>query len=266
MQKIVLSFILATFLLFCFSQSPGNKNYSSQLAAFKEAENVYKQAELLAVQSEKNERLTASADENYLKALQLYTRILPSAEKSKFDSLAFLINLRAGLIYHYFDSLELAKKSYLAALSFKNKISVDDSLFFKPFIFTGSIYYTESKLDSALEYLKQAEKINDKYNNKLGESQRLYNVFGILNFQTGNYRQAENYFEKALAFLSELHTDEKSLQANYQINIGLTLVKLEEYSSAKKIYEELLKQNIFNNEVYHNLVQMTFLLLNWSII
>lgn len=253
MQKISLSLLLVGLLLFCFSQDPVNKNNISIQAAYKQAESIYQQAETLAVLSDKNDELTPKADEQYKKALAAYTQLLPSVINAGMDSLSFWINLRRGTIFHYFDSLDLAKQSYLAALSFRQKTHLNDSFFFKPNIYTGSIYYSGSQLDSAQYYLRKAEEIDDQYHNTLSETQRLYNLSGVINFQLGNYRQAENYFEKAVAILEDQHSPEKSLLTNYKINIGLTLVKLKEFDKAKVIYEMLLKQNISTNEIYHNL-------------
>ena len=72
----------------------------------------------------------------------------------------------------------------------------------------------------------------------------------MLYYETGNYRQARNYFEKAITLTNPA---DKNLLANYKINIGSILIKLEQYQSAELVYESVLPYNVYNDEVYHNL-------------
>ena len=253
MQKISLSIFLAGLLVICFSQDAVHSDPISLLSAYTKADKIYKYAEYLAVKSETNESLVVAADKEYQQAAAMFLQLIPHVQKSGYDSLAFFIQLKSGLVYHYFDSLKLAKKQYLSALVHKNKISVADSFFFKPTLFTGSILYQQDKLDSAIRFLKDAEQINDKYKSRLDGSERLFNLLGVIHYETGNYRQAVNYFEKALALLAELNPAEKSLQVNYKINIASTLMKIEENEAARRIFEDVLQYEVSNNELYHKL-------------
>lgn len=253
MQRIVLSLLLGSLLLYCFSQEAPLQPPASILSDYKSADKIYQRAEQLAIASESDESLVETADQEYLRAARLFLQLLPAVQRAGNDSLAFFIQLKSGLVQHYFDSLELAKKLYLGALEHKNRIRIADSFYFKPSLFTGSILYRQDKMDSALLYLRRAEQINTMYQGRLDGSERLFNLFGVIHYETGNYRQAVNYFEKALALLAELNPAEKSLRANYKINIGSTLMKIEEYAAAKKIFEEVLTYNVFNNELFHKL-------------
>jgi CHAT domain-containing protein/tetratricopeptide (TPR) repeat protein len=253
MQKIFLSGFLAVLLLFCFSQDGIHSNPAFLLNAYKEADKIYQHAEYLAVKSETNESLIAKADNEYQLALSKFLQLIPDAQKTTNDSLSFLLHLKTGLIFHYFDSLELAKKHYLSALAFKNAPGINDTLFFKPTLFSGSIFYQQNNLDSATRLLKEAEEINDQYKNRLDGSERLFNLLGVIHYETGNYRQAVNYFEKALSLLTELNPAEKSLQANYKINIASTLMKIDEDEAARKIFEDVLQYDLYNNELYQKL-------------
>lgn len=69
-------------------------------------------------------------------------------------------------------------------------------------------------------------------------------------YENGNYRQARNYFEKAISLTDP---SDKNLLANYKINIASILIKLEEFESAKTLYQKLLPSAAFENEIYHNL-------------
>jgi CHAT domain-containing protein len=253
MQKIFLSIFLAGLLLFCFSQNTFQSNSAVLLNAYKDADKLYQHAEYLAIKSETSESLIAQADNEYRLALSKFLQLIPSVQNAANDSLGFLIQLKTGLIFHYFDSLEQAKKQYLSALVYKNVTRIADTLFFKPTLFTGSILFQQHKLDSAAQLLKEAEAINDKYKGRLDGSERLFNLLGVIHYETGNYRQAVNYFEKALAILTEMNPDEKSLQANYKINIASTLMKIDEYEAARNIFEEILQNDLYNNELYQKL-------------
>jgi CHAT domain-containing protein len=253
MKKFVLSFFLIVLLFFCFPQNAVRHKDKALLVAYNDADKLYNQAEKLLLQSEDNETLIPLAEDKNRKALALFLDLIPKISKEGNDSLSFFTNLKAALIFHYFDSLPAAKQLYLQSLQYQNRLKIADSLFFKPALFTGSIYYSESNLDSATWYLKYAEQINDRYGGNLTESQRLYNISGAIYYQTGNYSLAVKYFEKAIAVLSENVPKEKSLLVNYKINTGIALMKLEQFDKARTIYEELLKENIYNNEVNHNL-------------
>jgi len=252
MLRILSSFLFVVLLL------PGGGQDSPPSPAtllndYRNAEQVYQRAEQLALRSETDESLTDAADNEYRRALRLFLQLLPATEKNGNDSLAFFLHLKSGLIFHYFDSLEPARLHYAGAIAGMNKARVADSFYFKPHLFSGSILYRKDQLDSAVFYLRMAEQINSRYGGRLDGSERLFNLFGVIHYETGNYRQAINYFEKALTLLSEQSPSEKSLRANYKINIGSTLLKIEEYGAAKRIFEEVLTYNVFNNELYHKL-------------
>ena len=248
MKKFVLSVFLFVLLLFCFPQNAVRHKDPALLDAYNDANKLFNQAEKLLLQSEDNEIFIPLAEDKNRKALALFLDLIPKISKEGNDSLSFFANLKAALIFHYFDSLPAAKQLYLQSLQYQNRLKIADSLFFKPALFTGSIYYSESNLDSATWYLKYAEQINDYNGGDLSETQRLYNILGAIYYQTGNYSQAVKYFEKAIAVLSEKKPKEKSLLVNYKINIGITFLKLEQFDKARSIYEDLLKENIYSTE------------------
>ena len=251
MQKILLSFLLLTVLLICFSQHQPSGNMPDLKKAWTAADKIYRQAEKLAAQAGDNETLQAKADETYQQALTAFQTLIPAAEKSADDSLNFFLHLRTGFINYYFDSAEAARKDYSTAIALKQKLpEVADSFLFLPYLYTGGIYYTNNQFDSALFFYKKAETINDSYINPLNESQRLFNRLGVMYYETGNYGQAKNYFEKAITLTT---TDNKNLLVNYKINIASILIKLEDYGSARSVYESILSFNVFNDEIYHNL-------------
>lgn len=251
MQKLLLSFLLAGLIFFCFSQNPQGNNNAAQLKVYTTANNTYQQAEKLYMQAGDNEELQTKADETYLQALTSFYKLIPDVEKGGNDSLTFFIRIKTGFIQNYFDSVNAAKADYLTAIALKQRLpSIADSFLFVPYLYTGGIYYNQNLFDSALFYYKKAEQLNDRYQKPLKESQRLYNRLGAMYYETGNYRQARNYFEKAITLTGPGQED---LQTNYKINIASLLVKLEEFDKAKVVYESMLPSAAFENEIFHNL-------------
>jgi len=75
MQKILFSsFLLAGFILFCFSQDTQRHGRDTLLPAYRSAHQLYLQAGRQLQQAGDNEQLLAGADETYQKALTAYKR------------------------------------------------------------------------------------------------------------------------------------------------------------------------------------------------
>ncbi len=163
--------------------------------------------------------------------------------------------MRAGELEHYFDSLPQALHYYKLAIAAKEKLPVlPDSFLFKPYIFTGLIYFNQNQLDSTTVYLKKAERIQAQSLQPLQESERLFNILGGIYFEYGNYRQAKNYFQKAAAMLPTANPSYKELYINYRINLASVLFKLEDYDAANTIYQSLLSDGkLFLNQINNNL-------------
>ncbi len=187
-------------------------------------------------------------------ALRKFQRLYPLLPNdSRFDSLRFYTAFKVGELQHYFENFSEAVHFYNAALAVKKQRQLPDSVFFKPYLYAGIIYYTQNKFDSALQYFTVAESIQKKYNNALPEGERLYNIVGVLYYERGNYRQARNYFQKAIEVLRPDNEAYDNLYVNYHINLAQILLKLEEYDEANTIYQKLLPLNIMTREIYHNL-------------
>lgn len=254
MNKFLFSLLLGGFICICIAQQEVHTDNGALKKNYDLANKLFKQAEILSLNAGDNEKLYEAADKHYRESLTIFDKLLKEGEKNLSDSLLFWIRARKGYIEYYFDSLEAAKNDYLAAINIKRKLeSLPDAVLFTPLLYTGGIYYTQNQFDSALYFYKQAETIVDKSNKPLRETQRLYNRLGVMQYEIGNYRQAKNYFEKAIAVQGEDPAADKSLLTNYRINIASLHVKLEEYEQARSIYEELLPSADFANEINHNL-------------
>jgi CHAT domain-containing protein/Tfp pilus assembly protein PilF len=128
---------------------------------------------------------------------------------------------------------------------------LSDSLLFQPFMYSGSVHYSLNNLDSAVYYYKKAESVNIRFAG-ISESERLYNKFGALYFETGDYKKSISYFQKALSIVEEKRPVNIFFVINYKNNIATALMKLGLYDQALEIFQELLKYPNPGSELLYN--------------
>jgi CHAT domain-containing protein/tetratricopeptide (TPR) repeat protein len=250
MRLLAVLFIFLFFLVLSFSQT-GIKKENNYRKIYLTADKLFHDAEKLTSQKNYSEEREAEINKQ---SLSLFQKIIPEITIATDDSLAFLCHFKSGLLYHYFDSLQSAKKEYLAAIALKKNIpAIADSFLFQPYLFTGTIFYRLNKFDSAYIFYKKAEGISEKYSVTLNEEERLYNWLGGMYYETGNYKQAKNYFEKAIILLSPTNSFYRDFLVKYKSNIASSLLKLEKFSEADSIYESILPFKINTNEILQNI-------------
>ena len=202
-------------------------------AKFLAAEKTFREAEKASNRAKEDPVLQKKSDLLYQQALNQYRAIFPEAEKAKKDSILFLAHIRSGYIQFLFDSSLDAQKNFLLAFRIKERsANIPDSLLFSPLIYCGGIYYDRNEFDSALLLFQKAETLAKSLSKNPIDIQRLYNRLGVLYYETGNYRQAKIYFERAISLTP---ASETSLLANYRINIASLLIKLDELDQAREI-------------------------------
>lgn len=255
MNKILLAFLFLLVIGLGFSQrEPGPVDSRFVRAEYGRLDHIYRAAEALSGRPDYNDKTEAEESRMNREALEGFTRLLPLLDQLGEDSLAFFCWLKTGTLYHYFDSLEPAQHAYREAITRKAKLpNLPDSFVFKPLVFSGGIYYNQTQFDSALASYQAAEKIAAGYPVPLSGSNRLFNTLGAVYYETGNYSQARNYFEKAIAVLPPGESAYADLLANYKVNLASTLNKLELYEEAQAIYAALLPLNRNRTEILHNL-------------
>jgi CHAT domain-containing protein/Tfp pilus assembly protein PilF len=215
--------------------------------------NRYFQQALLADEKPGNEAQSEKLNRLALQKFSTLLVSLPPANRD-IDSIHFVAASKAGELEHYFENSAKALSRYNEAIALKSRLPLmQDSFLFKPLLFAGILYYNKSSLDSATVYFARAEAIQNKYAVKLQESERLYNNLGALLYESGNYRQAKNYFENAAEVLPVNNPFYKNLLSNYRINLATILFKLEDYDGANRIYTELLPSGEHRDEIYNNL-------------
>jgi CHAT domain-containing protein len=254
MYKFFFVAFCTVFVFISFSQKFTDKNRRSLIAAYTTAEKNYEAAGKLSDDAGNDDAKIAAFEKVYQKTLVEFIQLLPLLQQNGLDSLYFLSSVKTGLMYDYFDSIQPAKKGYAAAIHLENKIpGLPDSLLFQPFLFTGSICYRTGDFDSSFYYLKKAEAIQLKYNTTLLEEQRLYNLLGVLYYETGNLNQSKNYVEKAIEFTVIQKMNDLSLLSNYKLNLASILIKLERFAEAETVLNTISSSDIYRSEVNHKL-------------
>ncbi|HVF97010.1 MAG TPA: tetratricopeptide repeat protein, partial [Flavisolibacter sp.] len=249
-----IALLFFSFLLLAVSQNKSH-DYRELLRQYTIAQHFYNKATALSKVANYGDKEEALEKEQNGKALAAFTSLLPLIPQGlrSNDSLRFYTVFRIGELQHYFEHFGEAIKFYKLAIDAKKNSALPDSLLFKPLLYAGIIFYNQNKFDTAVLFFKQAEGIQTAYKNGLTEAERLYNILGVLHYERGNYKQAKNYFQKALAVLPPTNPYFDELLVNYKINLAQMHMRLEEYDKANQIYTELLPKKINLNEIHHNI-------------
>lgn len=190
-------------------------------------------------------------------ALNNYLKVVSYLENGKgSDSILWDARYKAAILHQSFNQFEAA----IPLL--RNCVELQDSLatrmganLFLPSLYLGNSYYTINRFDSARHYYGKAERIAQQYDIQQG-LERLYNAFGVMNFETGNYRQSRNNFEKAISLLEKQPNPPAVFLVNYKGNLASALRKLYDFDGAMAIYRSLLPYNINTDQLNHNIASV----------
>jgi tetratricopeptide (TPR) repeat protein len=245
MNRIILSLFLLLLIALAFTQ-PGN-NRGTYLNEYMEADNFYHKSIDLSSFPGYTSKISEREIIMRRQALAGLKRIIPEMEKMHDDSLAFYCYYKMGVLEHSFDSLVNAKKYYEKAIAMKPSLPAD-SLLFHPFLFLGIIQYKTGQFDEALISYKKAETIASKHTT---DSYKLDQSLGTMYYEMTNYGRAVNYFQKAMAVANKPLSSPDSSWTNYQLQLAASLMKLEHWNEAGKMYNELLRQDTNKNNLLH---------------
>ena len=174
-------------------------------------------------------------------ALSYYKKVISILiNSSGNDSILWDCYFKAAIIEQTYEHFEKAIPLLQACLKLKSpSLLIPGPSWYLPNLYLGNSYYTINRFDSARFYYREAETIATQYSNIEG-LERLYNTKGVLNFETGNYRQSKNDFEKAINILESKKNPDINLLVNYKNNLASCFLKLYEYDEAMTIYKSLL--------------------------
>jgi CHAT domain-containing protein/tetratricopeptide (TPR) repeat protein len=173
-------------------------------------------------------------------ALFLFTIVASAAAATGDDIMAADCYIKAGNIHQTYQRFEQSNSDYHRALLINQRKENNLKVKYEACLYMGSSYYFSNIIDSARYYFEQASGIATTYTSgKLPEEERLYNSLGAIYFESANYQQAKNYFEKALLLTPVGNEDEEESLVGISSNIANCLLRLNQYDSALRIYQSL---------------------------
>ncbi|HEX6333201.1 MAG TPA: CHAT domain-containing tetratricopeptide repeat protein, partial [Flavisolibacter sp.] len=245
------SIFLSVFLFHAPSVSQHNRDL---IASYEAAEKFYDRATALSKSADYDEKLEEDYNRRALAGFRGLVQKIPAGPA--YDSIRYFTFFRIAELEHYFENYQEALAHYKLAIRTKQQSSLADSLLFTPYLYAGNLFYQMNQFDTAAFYFQQAERVQALYRTPLQETERLYNVLGVLNYEKGDYRHARNYFLKAIEVLQPSHPFYRELYTNYHINLAQVYFRLEDYDEANTIYQKLLAlpyRTPYQNEIFHNI-------------
>lgn len=225
-----------------FSQSGSEIDKARQL--FNEAESYYN-----------SDHPTASTDSL---ALLLYRDVIELLTvQAPHLSIRGDAMIKRGNILQGQRQLAKAATEYRNAMAWFDQSGKDSALYFQACLHLGSNFYNGYKIDSARYYLEKAAAIaitKPSY----PDLDVLYNSLGAMYFQSSNYLQAGNYFEKARLLLDPKAADYTETYNGFSNNIAICRAALNHHDEAFKIYQPLLKDPYLKNRVLQNIGHLFF--------
>lgn len=243
MKRIFTAIVIASACLVVVLYSQTHSLQSSQW--YKEANRLYD--------------LDEPTEQTDSTALALFLKL---AEKNKGANREIAIDciIKAGNIHQGYQRFEDANRLYHQAISLNNSYVKSSSISYEAFLYLGSSLYFSNIIDSAQYYFEAASAIaiGNQANKMLPEQDRLYNSLGAIYYESANYQQAKNYFERALEFSSKKDPDYEDMYNGVQSNIANCLMKLNQYDSALKILRSLSPQEQQKNIIRQNTAHSFF--------
>lgn len=180
------------------------------------------------------DRPTAASDST---ALGLFMKAATAAELYNDYNTAADACIKAGNIHQTYQRYSEANKSYHRALAISAAYLKSSRINYEAFLCIGSSCYFSNIIDSAQYYFEKASYISLHHRGeKLPDEERLYNSLGAIYFESANYTQAKNYFEKALMLARSDADDYEESFVGIKSNIANCLLRLNQFDSALAIY------------------------------
>ena len=243
MRRRYFSFLLLIFTAFQWVHQP----VLAQNKLEQQAQNFFSVAEKNFLADEPTEETDKVAIDHYQKVVELFENAGQNGLLLA-ESYQRLASIDLGM-----GNFDEAKKGYHQALSLKKSLTqMQDSVYFQELIYLGDAHFLTDRPDSAEWYYIQAQHIATAYP-EIYDIERLFNSFGAFFYQTGNYIQAINYYQKALSLLDKDNVDYDEALVSFTYNIANAQLKMSRYMEAIHSYKKLLSYGIFSEYIYLNL-------------
>jgi CHAT domain-containing protein len=234
--------ILLTGLFFVLQgQSDNNDDYKKWYAA---GETIYS---METPTREDEDR----AIEYYKKAEQALSKIRQN------DSIwVDCLNKRGNLLQGQQRYKEAARE-YYKAVAVNDQHLKNKRLEYESALYLGSNCYQSNIIDSARYFLERAAALADG-DATLPELGLLYNSLGVIYYESANYKQAINYFQKSVHSTDSLGTEYTEMILSFRSNIA-TCLKLSGYTdSALIIYSNIINEALPYTETDQNIAQVLY--------
>lgn len=181
---------------------------------------------------------TAADEQHALELYQQTARYLK--ELSREDSLHTDCLIKAGNIYQGLQQYENAKLLYREAIN-QNQLTLQSNLLqYLAVLYLGSACYYSNVIDSAKLFFEEADQLAT-VRQGLPDLGFLYNSLGTIYYESANYIQAKNYFEKALYVTDSTGSDFTEIITSFKTNIATCQKHLGQEKEAIALYTALLQ-------------------------
>ena len=164
------------------------------------------------------------------------------------------LNLNIGITYMELNKLDSAKIHFEYSLTYCREINetAGESLNLK---YLGEILIMQEEYEKSIEYLQEAQQLNDQINNKLGLTNILYNL-GRANVYMGDYREGLSLLKSGLALADSLDVIYEKMIIHKEISTAY--LKQDKYREAMKHFEiySTLKDSVYKTESNRHFVEM----------
>ena len=177
-------------------------------------------------------------------ALLLFIKASAAAIAAQDYQQAADCQIKVGNIHQTYQRFKQSNQNYHQALAISNIYLNGKRITYEASLYMGSSHYFSNIIDSAQYYFENASAIANSYKLKLPEEERLYNSLGAIYFESANYLQAKNYFEKALLVTPGGTSDYEESYVGIKSNIANCWLRLNQYDTALSIFHELKSYNM----------------------
>ena len=177
------------------------------------------------------------------RAVELFQRIIDGSttlSSNLATQLVFQSYVKKAILLDVQSDYSASRASYLQAFQIQETTGrIPDSLSFPLFVNLGATYYHLNHFDSARYFLARAEKISSA-SKAVNDQARLYNTFGVLYYDNGNYRQSKNYFNQALAFIRSVKPGYTAAAIDIETNIATAEYKMGDFVASLQRNQRML--------------------------
>jgi CHAT domain-containing protein/predicted negative regulator of RcsB-dependent stress response len=158
--------------------------------------------------------------------------------------------IKAATIRQTYKQLDESIALYRRSLAVNQFNFRDTTLIYEAWLYLGSAFYQQGQTDSARYYFENASLITtlQPENDSFPEQERLYNSLGAIYYESANYTQAMNYFQKALQFDNDEET-----RVTLESNVANCLVQISRYNEGIRLFQSLLPTGFLRRITLHNI-------------